>query len=118
MLYNKAPGAPGPLGNQPPNYATPTMGRQAVSAIGGQPSMISPVGFPQGSPLQQPGSGYSGFGPSMGQPQSINSTPVQGGMLGQGMAGQVPSINPWTSSRNRSTLLRALVGNHTTPGAQ
>ncbi|SRR5258706_10934287 len=117
MLYNRAPGAPGPLGNQPPNYATSAMGRQAVSAIGGQPSMISPVGFPQGSPLQQPGSGYGGFGPSIGG-GTTTSTPTQGGTLGQGTMGQVPSMNPWTSSRNRSTLLRALVGNHTTPGMQ
>src|SRR5260221_4842244 len=116
MLFNRAPGAPGPLGNQPPNYATSTMGRQAVSAIGGQPSMISPVGFPQGSPLQQPGSGYSGFGPSIGG--GTNSTPVQGGMIGQGMAGAVSSMNTLTSSKKRFTLFWALVGNHTSPSMQ
>src|SRR5258706_10506677 len=116
MLYNRAPGAPGPLGNAPPSYGTSAVGRQAVSAIGGQPSMISPVGVPTGSPLLQPGSGYSGFGSSMGG--GANSIPAQGGTLGQGMAGQAPSMNPWNSSRNRSTLVRSLIGNHTTPGAQ
>ncbi len=107
MLFNRPPGSSGPLGNVPPNYATSAMGRQAVSAIGGQPSMTPPIGFPQGSPLQQPGGGYSGI------PQN-SSTPA----LGAGQPGSVPSMNPWTSSRNRSTLLRALVGNHTTPGMQ
>src|SRR5882672_3941048 len=101
MLYNRAPGAPGPLANQPPSYATSAVGRQGISSIGGQPSMISPVGVPQGSPLLQPGSGYGA------QPNPS----AQGGALGQGMAGQMPSMNPWNSSRNRSTLLRSLIGN-------
>src|SRR5258706_16298793 len=113
MLYNRAPGAPGPLGNQPPNYATSAMGRQAVSAIGGQPSMTPPVGFPQGSPLQQPGSGYSGFGPSLG---GGNSTPVQGGTLGQGMAGPGPSMNTRARVRKRGKLLKSIVRKYNKPG--
>ncbi len=109
MLYNRPPGAPGPLANQPPSYATSAVGRQAVSSIGGAPSVISPVGFPQGSPLQQPGSGYSGM------PQ-IGSNPMQGAP--NPAAGQSPSMGNWNNSRNQSTLLRALIGNHTTPGQQ
>src|SRR5258706_11364977 len=112
MLYNRAPGAPGPLGNQPPNYATSAMGRQAVSAIGGQPSMTPPVGFPQGSPLQQPGSGYSGFGPSLG---GGNSTPVQGGTLGQGMAGEGTAMKTLASLRKKRTIFWGIFGKHNTP---
>src|SRR6266853_1715894 len=116
MLYNRAPGAPGPLGNAPPSYGTSAVGRQGISSIGGQPSMISPVGVPTGSPLLQPGSGYSGVSTPNSTPAPF--PPAQGGALGQGMGGQAPSMNPWNSSRNRSTLLRSLIGNHTTSGMQ
>src|SRR6267142_6974841 len=102
MLYNRPPGAPGPLGNQPPSYATSAVGRQAVSSIGGAPSMISPVGLPQGSPLLQPGSGYSGM-PQVGSTHALgNNAPTT--------PGQTPSMDPWTNSRNRSTLIRSLIG--------